>query len=62
MSELKQGQNVIVTDANGNEYQGVLVNVNDYREPSLKYAVDIGLDDFVFVGDKYIRALESDVN
>lgn len=50
--------NVIVVDNFGNEYKGVVVNVSDYREPSMKYAVDIGWDDFVFVGESSIRPTE----
>ena len=56
--KISKGMNVIVVDNFGNEYKGVVVNVSDYREPSMKYAVDIGWDDFVFVGESSIRPTE----
>lgn len=56
--KITKEMNVIVVDNFGNEYKGVIVNVSDYREPSMKYAVDIGLDDFVFVGESSIRPTE----
>lgn len=55
MTELNKGQRVIVTNLLGQEFKGLLVNINDYREPSMKYAVDIGGSDVIFVGDKDIR-------
>jgi hypothetical protein len=46
---------VIVKDYKGNEYKGEIVNINDYREPSMKYAIYIdGFEDYVFVGDNLI--------
>lgn len=46
---------VIVKDYKGNEYKGEIVNISDYREPSMKYAIYIdGFDDYVFVGDNLI--------
>lgn len=37
---------------------GVVVNVNDFREPSMKYAVEVvGYDDCVFIGDNNIRKI-----
>ena len=53
--EPKIQEHVIVSDRNGKEYEGKVVNVNDFREPDMKYAVDIGLDDVVFVGRDSIR-------
>ena len=32
-------------------YIGTVENINDFREPSMKYAVDIQKRDLVFVGD-----------
>lgn len=56
---IKAREKVIVTDLNGNEFVGTVVNVSDYREPAMKYAVEIpGFSDVVFVGDSNIRLLE----
>ena len=37
-----------------NGYIGKVENINDFREPSMKYAIDIQKDDLVFVGEDYI--------
>ena len=49
---------VIVTDALGKKFNGEVVSVSDYREPCMKYAVDIGFDDYVFVGEESIEPAE----
>jgi len=42
--------------------EGVIYNVNDFREPSMKYAVDIeGFSDFVFVGESQLRPVKKEV-
>lgn len=48
---------VIITDDSENEHTGTVVNISDYREPSMRYAVDLDdyKDDFVFVSDERIR-------
>ncbi|QOV08395.1 hypothetical protein Kirov_196 [Bacillus phage Kirov] len=39
--------------------EGVIYNINDFREPSLKYAVDVeGFSDFVFVGEEQLRPVK----
>ena len=46
---------IIIKDYKGNEYNGEIINVSCYREPSMKYAVYIdGFDDYVFVGEDLI--------
>lgn len=55
---LTVGTKVVVRDCFGQEFEGELVNVSSYRPPDLKYAVDIGLDDYVFVGEESIRPAE----
>ena len=35
-------------------YIGTVENINDFREPSMKYAVDIQKRDLVFIGDNDI--------
>ena len=49
---------VIVTDLLGREWVGTVVNVSDYREPAMRYAVDVGGSDYVFAGDGDIREVE----
>ena len=55
MSGLCKRQRVIVKNILGQEFKGLLVNINEFRDPSMKYAVDIGGSDVIFVGDKDIR-------
>lgn len=47
---IEVNQKVLVRDYKGSLFPGKIVNINEYREPSMKYAVDIGADDLVFVG------------
>lgn len=48
----------IINDANVVVATGVVININDYREPSMKYAVEIvGYDDCMFIGDDNIRKI-----
>lgn len=47
-------QKVVVIDNAGKRFPGKVVNISEYREPSMKYAVDIGAHDVVFVGRKNI--------
>lgn len=56
--EITKRMKVIVTDALGKKFNGEVVSVSDYREPCMKYAVDIGFDDYVFVGEESIEATE----
>lgn len=53
-----EGMKVVVTDYFGKQFEGEIVSISDYREPSLKYAVDIGFDDYVFVGEESIRPVD----
>lgn len=55
---LTVGMKVVVRDYFGQEFRGKIVSINDYREPCMKYAVDIGFDDYVFVGEESIRPTE----
>ena len=52
---------VIVTGIDGKEYTGILVNISEYREPSMKYGVDLDDypdDDMVFVPEHAIKLKE----
>ncbi len=50
MSEIEVGDFVILKQG----YIGTVENINDFREPSMKYAVDIQKRDLVFIGDNDI--------
>lgn len=47
---IKVKQKVLVRDYKGSLFPGKIVNINEYREPHFKYAVDIGAADLAFVG------------
>ena len=32
-------------------YIGTVENINDYREPSMKYAIELKFGDLVFIGE-----------
>ena len=50
MSEIEVGDFVRLKQG----YIGTVENINDFREPSMKYAVDIQKRDLVFIGDNDI--------
>lgn len=53
--ELKVRDRVIILDKNGiAKAEGTIVNINDFREPSMKYAVDVDgyTEDFLFFGEE----------
>ena len=53
---VKPRDRVIVTDKNGNRFAGTCVNINELREPSMRYAVDLyGIDDLVFCSKAQIE-------
>lgn len=48
----------IVNDKGEKLAEGVIHNINEFREPSMKYAVDVaGLDDFLFFGEWQLKPL-----
>lgn len=51
---IEVNKKVLVRDDKGSLFPGKVVNINEYREPEMKYAVDIGADDVVFVGENNI--------
>ena len=58
---MKVRDKVIVTCTQGNEYEGTLTNISDYREPAMKYGVELdGLEgeDLVFVPEHAIKLKE----
>lgn len=42
-----------------NGISGEVININEFREPDKKYAIDIGTDDLIFVGDMEIRKCQN---
>lgn len=53
----KYGDRVIVHNLHGEPVgQGTIANVNDFREPEAKYAIDADFykEDFLFVGEKQL--------
>lgn len=55
--DIKVMDRVVITANNGQKFHGRVANINDFREPSMKYAVDVdGYDeDVVFVGEDRIE-------
>lgn len=55
--ELKVRDSVTIIDKNGNPVaEGIIIGINDFREPSMKYAVDVeGYDDdILFLGESQL--------
>ena len=47
----KVGDKYILHSSNGMNYDIEIINVNDYREPSMKYGADVYDDNGVYAGD-----------
>lgn len=59
--KLKVGDYVRIVDNLGKQFIGEIYNINDFREPSMKYAVDCQIfNDYAFVGEE--RILKSSPN
>lgn len=53
--ELKENMYVRIKDNRDVEYIGKLININEFREPSMKYGMEANyLKDIIFIGDDYI--------
>ena len=53
--ELKKGMYVRFKDNKDIQYIGKLININEYREPCFKYAIEVTwYDDYIFIGDNDI--------
>ena len=56
---------IFIDPQTGKEFEGIIVNISDYREPSLKYAIaldepigtDDCKDDLVFCGNNDLKPL-----
>ncbi|ONK21201.1 hypothetical protein BLX87_23010 [Bacillus sp. VT-16-64] len=53
---------VTIIDANGNSLaEGKIVNINDFRGPNQKYAVDIdGYEDVLLFGEKQLAKYQEE--
>lgn len=59
----KAKERVVVVNDKGNYFStGTIVNVNDFREPDQKYAVDVDFfdEDYMFLGDANLRKLQEE--
>ena len=60
----KVGDKYILHDSNGMDYNIKVVNENDFREPSLKYGIDVYdgngtyAGDVMFVGENFLSKCE----
>lgn len=54
VNKIRVGDKVVVRGVSGN-----VININEYREPDKKYAVDIGSSDLIFIGDTEIKRCQS---
>ena len=52
--ELKEGMFVRIKNEAGYSAIGKIENINDYREPMMKYCINIQSDDFIFVPEDMI--------
>lgn len=55
--ELKVKDKVVIIDVSGSPVaEGIIININDFREPSQKYAVDVNgyEDDVMFFGESQL--------
>lgn len=61
---LQIGNRVTIIDTHGNPLgQGTIFNINNYREPSLKYAVDLDgyTEDLMFLGENLLVKNEEEI-
>lgn len=57
---MKVNDRVLVKDNKGTKWLGTIININNYREPSMQYCVDLDdyAEDYVFVGEDDIELAE----
>ena len=50
--KINKGMYIRFKNNKGIQYIGKLININEYREPCFKYAVEVNwYDDYIFIGD-----------
>ena len=65
MTSIKVGDRVHVINNNGNTAgKGTVININDYREPDARYAIDADFynEDYLFVGINNLRLIKQEEN
>ena len=58
MRKFKKGESVELLGGGGKWFPAIIVSQNDYREPSMEYAVDVvgfDLPDVIFCGEDRLR-------
>lgn len=63
MREIKQGDEFILHNSNGFDYECQVININEFRPEDMKYALNItvngeSLPDVSFVGDQFFQLNE----
>ena len=57
--EIKSGQKVFIENTNGHLYKATVININEYREPSMRVSLQVdGIEDIVFTGLENIKIME----
>ena len=57
--EIKSGQRVYIENTNGYLYKSTVININEYREPSMRVSLQVdGIEDIVFTGLENIKIME----
>ena len=57
--EIKSGQKVFIENTNGQLYKATVININEYREPSMRVSLQVdGIEDIVFTGLENIKIME----
>ena len=57
--EIKSGQRVFIESTNGHLYKATVININEYREPSMCVSLQVdGIEDIVFTGLENIKIME----
>lgn len=51
MDNIKLNDEFILHSKNGMDYKIIVVNINDFREPSMKYGLDVWDGNGVYAGD-----------
>ena len=57
--KIKSGQRVYIEGTNGNLYKATVININEYREPSMRISIQVdGIEDIVFTGLENVKIME----
>ncbi|MDQ7129503.1 hypothetical protein [Mammaliicoccus sciuri] len=57
--EIKKNQKVHFVNAFGHLFKATVININEYREPSMRVSLQVdGIEDIVFTSLKNIKLME----